>query len=285
MHMFKLPSLVTPAWLSERLDHRSDLRILDASWYLPSEQRNPEEEYLQCHIPRAEYFNIDRCCDARSKLPHMLPDAETFAAYVGKLGIGAATAVVIYDCSGLQFSAARVWWMLRFFGHQRVALLDGGLPAWRQAGLPLTHKREKITTVSFTPHPDYQQLRTLTQMRANLNNPLEQVLDMRSSARFIGAETEPRPHTACGHIPGSFNIPYDDFSEHGFFRKTDALSTLFTAKGIDLQRPVVASCGSGVTACVGLFALHLLQHPRTALYDGSWSEWGMESLQNPIARG
>ncbi|MDX1610432.1 MAG: 3-mercaptopyruvate sulfurtransferase [Halofilum sp. (in: g-proteobacteria)] len=276
-----LPSLVDADWLHGRLQEPR-LRVLDASWHLPGSGRDAAAEFRAAHIPGAAFFDIDRIADPESPLPHMLPPADRFAAAVGALGVGSDDAVVVYDSRGL-FSAARAWWMFRAFGHERVAILDGGLPAWRARDLPLEAGAAAPRPGRFHARPDPEAVQGLVALRANLESGAAQVVDARPAGRFTGAEPEPRPGLRRGHIPGASNVPFDRVTdpETGRVRPPAALRELFAH--LD-RRPVVCSCGTGVTACVLAFALHRLGREDVAVYDGSWTEWGGRD-DTPVATG
>ena len=276
-----MDALVTTDWLAARLGKR-DVRVVDGSWHMPHLQRNPRAEFAQAHIPGAVFFDIDAIADTRSTLPHMLPDAKTFAARVGALGIGRRDRVVVYDTRGV-VSAARVWWTFRALGHDAVAVLDGGLPKWRAerravaSGLPAPRGRV------FTARLRKRLVRDLAQIRANVKTRREQVLDARSHGRFTATEPEPRPGLRGGHIPGSLNLPYDQlYRPDGTLLRREDLGAAFAKAGIDLTKPVATTCGSGVTAAVLALALHLVGHDRVAVYDGSWTEWGGRA-DTPVA--
>ena len=266
--------LVTTDWLAQ---HRKDpsVRIVDASWYLPAMERNGSAEYEVAHIPGAVFWDIDGIADPDSPLPHMLPPAGIFETHMAALGIANDTNVVVYDAMGL-FTAARPWWMLRAFGHDRVAILDGGLPKWIAEGQPVTDRPVPRRTASFTASPRPGMVRDVDAMLDNLNSKSEQILDARSAGRFAGAEPEPRPNCRPGHIPGSRNVPYDLLidPQSKTVLPPHCLQGRFKSVGVDLDQPVVTSCGSGVTACVLALGLHLIGKEDVAVYDGSWSEWG-----------
>ncbi len=267
-------SLVSTDWLAEHLE-APDLRVVDATWYLPSQGRNGRAEYEARHIPGAVFFDIDEIADTGSDLPHMLPSPEKFAARVRKLGLGDGNRIVVYDQHGLM-SAARVWWMFRVFGHRDIAVLDGGLPKWIAEGRPTEDRLPQPRERHFTARYNHPMVRDLGQMKSNLSGRHEQVVDARAAGRFAGKEPEVWPGRRSGHIPGSFNVPYTDLLDPA--NKTvlpgDAIAARFRKAGVDLSRPIVASCGSGVTAAVLAFGLHLVGHKDIALYDGSWAEWG-----------
>jgi thiosulfate/3-mercaptopyruvate sulfurtransferase len=268
-------SLVETAWLARHLSD-PDLRVADATYFLPSQGRNARSEYEARHIPGAVFFDIDEIADTDNPLPHMLPSPEKFASRMRKLGIGDGNRVVVYDAHGLM-SATRAWWMLRVFGHPDVALLNGGLPKWLAEGRPVEDGPPTPRERHFTARLDHSQVRDKAQMMANLKTGREQVLDARASGRFTGREPELWPGRRSGHIPGSRNLPFTDL-----LNPTDKtllpaaeLSAKFRQAGIDLKKPVVTSCGSGVTATVLSFGLHLIGHRDVAVYDGSWAEWGL----------
>jgi thiosulfate/3-mercaptopyruvate sulfurtransferase len=271
--MTDVPSLVSTEWLAERLG-QPNVRIADASWYLPQAGRNPRAEYEAAHIPGAVFFDIDAISDQKTNLPHMLPDPVAFASSMKKLGIGDIDTVVFYDGGGL-YSAPRALWMMRAMGHRRAAVLDGGLPKWRRAGRPLESTPPVVPPRHFTPQPNAAIKRDLSAMCANLVSRAEQVLDARSPTRFRGEEQEPRPGVRPGHMPGSINVYYADvLTPEGTMRSPEDLRSLFAARGVDLNRAAVTSCGSGVTAAILSLALEIAGSNEHALYDGSWSEWG-----------
>jgi thiosulfate/3-mercaptopyruvate sulfurtransferase len=266
--------LVSTAWLFERLD-APDVRVVDASWYLPAAQRDAQAEFMDRHIPGAVFFDIDEISDKETNLPHMMPSAAKFASRVRKLGLGDGNRIVVYDGAGI-FSAARVWWMFRAMGHRDVAVLDGGLPKWIAEGRPLDDLPPVPRERHFTPRPNNMLIRNRDQIRRNLGGP-EQVADARPAGRFHGREPEPRPGLRGGHIPGAKNVPYTEaLNPDGTMKGPEALRAIFRAAGLDIAKPVVATCGSGVSAAILLLALAVLGAPDGALYDGAWAEWGAD---------
>ncbi len=279
-----LPALVTTEWLATRLG-RPNLRVLDASWYLPASGRAPAAEYAVGHIPGALFFDLDAASDRSSPLPHMLPASDDFAEQMTALGLDDADDLVIYDGSGLNLSAARVWWMFRVFGHERVAVLDGGILKWRSEGRTFESGRPALPRGRFHARLDRTQVRDLAAVRDALARGSEQVVDLRSPGRFTGAEPEPRAGLRGGHMPGSLNLPLQDLvAPDGTVLPPDQLRRRIEAAGIDLRRPIIASCGSGTSACALIHALHLLGDDRVVLYDGSWTEWGGRD-DTPVATG
>jgi len=253
------------------------VRVLDGTWHMPQLQRDPRREFEDAHIPGAVFFDIDGIADRASSLPHMLPAAAQFARQVGALGISNADLVVVYDVRGV-VSAARVWWTFRVFGHDRVAVLDGGLRKWRAEGRPIESGAATPTPRRFTARRRLALVRDLGQMRRNLESRREQTLDARSRGRFAGTEPEPRAGLRGGHIPGSLNLPYDMlYRPDATFLPPDWLRQAFAAAGVDLRKPVATTCGSGVTASVLALGLHLIGHKKVAVYDGSWTEWAGHS--------
>ncbi|NIJ24062.1 3-mercaptopyruvate sulfurtransferase [Sphingomonas japonica] len=277
-----MDALVTTEWLAGELG-ASDLRVVDATWVMPGEGRDPAREYEAGHIPGAVFMNLDELRDTASDLPMMLPPAEKFASRMQSLGLGDGSRIVLYDNSPLK-TAARAWFMLRTFGAHDVAILDGGLAKWEAEGRPTASGKETLRHRHFTIWEDRKQVRDLDAMKANLDSGAEQVLDARSEARFTGEEPDPRPATHAGHIPGSRNLPIGRvFHSDGTWKQDEELRAAFAEAGIDTTKPIAVTCGSGVTAAVLAFGLHLLGQS-AALYDGSWSEWGADR-STPKAMG
>jgi len=265
--------LVSTEWLAEHLN-APDVRVADASWYLPQAGRDAKAEYRSAHIPRAVFFDIDDLSDEKSDLPHMLPPPAKFASRMRKLGLGDGNLIVVYDGAGI-YSSPRAWWMLRAMGHEDVVILDGGLPKWRREGRPLEDLIPNPYHRHFTPRPNHALVRNFAQMLANLKSGNEQVIDARGQPRFRGEEKEPRPGVERGHIPGSANVPYSELvEEDGTLKSNEGLARVFRQRDIDWRKPVVTTCGSGITAAIDLLALTVLGAKNTGLYDGSWAEWG-----------
>ena len=266
--------LVSTDWLSSRLSD-PEIRILDATWYLPNVDRDAKAEYDQSHIPNARFFDIDDVSDHRSDLPHMVPPVEKFMSKVRKLGVGDGHQIVIYDSHGL-FSAARVWWLFKVMGQKNVAVLDGGLPKWLSEGRTVDSSPPLIRDRHMFVKYHDEMVKDVTQVSSASKLGDYEILDARSAGRFRGEEPEPRPGLRAGHIPGSKNIFYGDLlNEDGTLKSRDELVEHFKAKAVNLDKPVITSCGSGVTAAIINLALDRIGKTDHALYDGSWTEWGM----------
>lgn len=267
-------TLVSTAWLQAHLED-PDLRILDASWYLPQMGREAQAEYAAGHIPGARFFDIDEMSDHRSALPHMAPPPEKFISRMRAMGVGDGHQVVIYDGAGI-FSAPRVWWTFRLMGKADVAVLDGGLPKWRAEGRALEDLPPVLRDRHMTVQRQAGLVKDVTQVAQASKLGDHEILDARSPGRFRGEEPEPRPGLRCGHIPGARNVPFQTLlNPDGTMKDEAGLRAAFAAAGADLAKPVITSCGSGVTAAIVNLALERIGHRNHALYDGSWAEWGM----------
>ncbi len=267
-------TLVSTEWLAAHLKD-PDLRVLDASWYLPDAGRNARAEYQVAHIPGARFFDIDEISDQRSTLPHMAPPVEKFMSRMRAMGVGDGHQVVVYDGAGL-FSAARVWWTFRLMGKMDVAVLDGGLPKWRAEGREIEDLPPVVRDRHMTVSRQNQLVKDVTQVAHAAKLAQAEVIDARSAARFRGEAPEPRPGLRSGHIPGSKNVPFATvLNADGTMKPAAELKQVFEAAGIDLAKPAITTCGSGVTAAVLSLALERIGHRNHALYDGSWAEWGM----------
>lgn len=269
--------LVTTEWLAEELG-KPDLAVFDATKYLPNENKDGHAEFVRAHIPGALYFDIDVIADPDTDLPHMVPTPGRFAKLIGWLGVSNASRVVFYDQKGLA-SAARGWWLMGLFGHDNAAVLDGGLPKWQREGRAVASGAPPAPQ-PVTYRPDYRatRLRGVGDVLRNVETQAELVLDARAAGRFTGEVPEPRAGMRSGHIPGSACLPYTDLlNADGTFRSADTVRARFAQAGADGSRPVVTSCGSGVTACILTLGLRIAGLPEGAVYDGSWTEWGGRS--------
>ncbi|KAJ0975799.1 hypothetical protein J5N97_017764 [Dioscorea zingiberensis] len=289
--------VVSADWLHANL-RQPNVKVLDASWYMPDEQRNPFQEYQVAHIPGALFFDVDGISDRTSNLPHMLPSEEAFAAAVSSLGIENKDGVVVYDGKGI-FSAARVWWMFRVFGHEKVCVLDGGLPQWRASGYDVEssasgdavlkasaaseaiekiYSGQSVSPTTFDAKLQPHLIWTLEQVKQNVDAQTHQHIDARSKARFDGAAPEPRKGVRSGHVPGSKCIPFGQMLDGSqMLLPSSELVKRFEQEGISLDRPIVTSCGTGVTACIIALGLHRIGKTDVPVYDGSWTEWGAQS--------
>lgn len=267
--------LVSTEWLANELG-ASDLRVLDATQYMADDPRNALAEYEAGHIPGAVFMDLAHLTDSHNPVDNMLPPPEKFASRMQSLGLGDGSRIVLYDESPIK-SAARAWFMLTLFGAYDVAILDGGLAKWKAEGRPLVQGKEALRHRHFTVWRDEKAVRTKDDMIANVASGAEEVVDARSAARFTGMERDPRPGIAPGHIPGARNLPYGAlFNADGTYKTGDALQAAFDAAGIDMTRPMITTCGSGMTAAVVAFGARLLGKKDVALYDGSWAEWGAD---------
>ena len=279
-------ALVSTKWLAEHLSS-PNIRMVDATSYMPGQGKDGRSQYNEQHIPGAVYFDINDIADETIPLPHMIPPPEKFASKVRKLGLGNGNKIVVYDANGGFLAAARVWWMFRLYGHTDVCLLDGGLPKWLAEEHPIEDTEPAQRDRHFTSRMNNTLVRSVEQVIANIETGKEQVIDARSSGRFKGEEPEPRPSAKVGHIPGSMSLPFNSLmnpKEHFTYRSADEIKAAVDKAGIDLTKPITASCGSGVTACVLAFGLYLIGHENAAVYDGSWSEWG-DHPDTPVDQG
>ncbi len=278
-----MEQLVSTKWLAGELG-KPDLKVIDASYFLPGSGRDAKAEYLDAHIPGAVFLDLDEVADTDSPLPHMLPSEHKFASRMQSLGLRDGDRFVVYDNSPLH-SAARAWWMLKTFGAHYVAILDGSLQKWQAEGRPVESGKPEVRHGHFTPYRDSKAVADKAFVTSLLGQDSHQIVDARSASRFTGEEGEPRAGMAAGHIPGSRNLPQSQlFNPDNTWKRGEDLQAAFMAAGVDLNKPMVTTCGSGVTAAVLLFGAHLLGKTDIMLYDGSWSEWGADP-QTPKAQG
>jgi thiosulfate/3-mercaptopyruvate sulfurtransferase len=275
-------NFVTTEWLAAHLQD-SGLVVVDGSWYLPGLKRDPMDEYLAAHIPGAVYFDIDEIADHSTDLPHMLPSSETFALHMTRLGIADGMKVVVYDGAGL-FSAPRVWWTFRLFGVKDVSILEGGFPKWKSEGRPTESGMTKRAPTQFTAKKQKELVADLARVEKTLDTKSAQVVDSRPADRFRGEAPEPRPGIRSGHMPGAKNVPAGSLVKGGVLVSEQEIMAALNAGGVDTSKPVITSCGSGVSAAVLWLALDEIGKTPQALYDGSWSEWGTRE-DKPVATG
>ncbi|MCY3726824.1 MAG: 3-mercaptopyruvate sulfurtransferase [Rhodobacteraceae bacterium] len=265
--------LVSTNWLAKH-SQDPDLRILDASWYLPGENRNPLEEYSRSHIPGARFFDIDEIADKDTHLPHMVPSQELFAIRVRKMGIDNGHQIVVYDTAGI-FSSPRVWWLFKLMGHKDIAVLDGGFPKWLEEGREVEDVPPQVNERHYYSRKQAQLVKSLAEVQKASCEGSPQILDARPKTRFMGLLPEPRPGLRSGNIPNSINLPYTNLlNENGTMKEKQDLLEEFKSSGLDLDKPVITSCGSGITASILFLALDMIGHRNISLYDGSWVEWG-----------
>ena len=275
--------LVSTEWLAKEIG-ASDLRVVDATWFMPDAGRNAQAEYEGGHIPSAVFMDLEELADGNSSLPNTLPPPEKFASRMQSLGLGDGSRIVVYDDSPFK-SATRAWWMLTLFGAHDVAILDGGIAKWKAEGRPLETGKPALRHRHFTVWKDDKAVRNKADMLANLHSKGAVVVDARGAGRFTGEEAEPRPEMGSGHIPGSRNLPFSQlFNADGTWKRGDELAQAYNDAGVDLSQPMITTCGSGMTAAVVLFGARMTGKTDVSLYDGSWSEWGLDK-DTPKAQG
>ena len=273
----KIPPLVTPQWLKSNLD-RADVVVIDASWHAPDSENDAATEFKDGHVPGAVFFDIPEISDQNTPLPNMLPPADQFERQVSALGIGNNTHIIAYDSLGI-FSAARAWWMFRYFGHDKISVLDGGLPAWLSFNLPTETGRGKPKPGGgFRASPRPHLLQQLSGVESQLKSKASQIIDFRSKERFDGVMPEPLPGVPSGNIPGSMNLHYKKLLQaNQRIKGVEELKAMMNQMGINMDKPVIASCGSAISACVGALAFYTLGKEDVSVYDGSWAEWSQKS--------
>ena len=277
-----MSNLIQPQELRAILE-APDTVVLDGSWYLPTQNRDPQAEYQAQHIPGARFFDIDAISDQHSALPHMLPETAWFESKVRGLGVSNSSHIVVYDGAGI-FSAPRVWWMFRLFGHSRVQVLDGGLPAWLECGFATASGAIEISAGDFNADPDLSLVASMDDIRNNIDQREALVMDARANPRFLGEAPEPRPELSSGHMPGATSLAFTELLDNGRYRDSRELGEILSSRGVSEDTPVITSCGSGVTAAAITLALDECGYGLQRLYDGSWTEWA-SNPDNPIAKG